>query len=1852
MAVELDLDAFISDDSDDDVNPRVGDATFPLRTVDEILNSPSSSDSDSEPELEPKTELKNQIAPQSSLPAPEKRETRQMTVTAPVIRSTSLDLPSSSASSDTLSSLVLRGLSDRPLPPLFHGVRVANPRPGAALAAAAAASRSVATPHAAAIKLRRVDPVSRSLQKESSGDVDEDLKKVEAERESSAFSITGNLEDLNVSENTNENLNKKESKGDELELIVEPKSVEPIFRSYESVLKGENVQNLNENVMLDYVQLNANLGFQEMNGEKGEELANNPESVKNVQLNANSGFQEMNEEQGEELVAELGNDRDEQNLTEIWSKPLEIGHISENLDKLSPNDDKSETPMSPTLEIAENSNEVDNLPEDKTIGTQVDDLIVEAVEIAKKAEKKLKSSMKPLEYYEEIEKRQASYGLHYEEGAVAQPMRLEGIRRGPPAVGYLQIDLDNAATRLVSSQGFKREHGSPQVVAVHRAYIAFGMSGGSVFVVPSKYSIHSSDNMDSKMLVFTNQGEKSPAPVTSMCFNQQGDFLLVGYGDGHLTIWDMAKSSAPAKVIYGEHTAPVVHSLFLGQESSSSRQYKAITGDSKGFVLLHTFSVLPLLNRFTIKSQRLLEGQKNGVVLSASPLVVDELYGLIAGSSAQGAYASASAGGLSSMMGGVLFNEGGGSSGPAEEGVVIFVTHQNALVVKLGASVEVYEKFSRPEGVREGSLPYTAWKCVLVSPDASSEEPERVSWLAIAWDRKVQVYKLVKSEMKKHSEWSIDSAAIGVAWLDDQMLVLLNTRGQLCLFTKDASELHRTSINPHDGSSVDDIITYHTHFLNVYGNPEKSYHNSVSVRGATVYILGPMHLMVSRLLPWKERIQVLQRAGDWMGALDMAMRLYDGHTQGVVDLPRKIGDIRDAIMPFLVELLLSYVDEVFSYILVAFRGQNGKESEIEEQYVRVGGVAVEYCVHISRIDILFETVFSRFHAVHQGGSFLEILEPYILKDMLGCLPPEIMQALVEYYSEKGWLQRVEQCILHMDISSLDFNQVVRLCREHGLYGALIYLFNQGLNDYRAPLEELLLVVQNSPRKEASRTCYRMLVYLKYCFQGLAFPPGHGRIPIDRVQSVRNELLQFLLEESRSQNSQISQIFRASCNICPNLCHMLVIDAAATLEVIRLALTKPEYPGLEEGLDQKTLNATVQDLTNVLVQLLGLENESLRELGLDDEPRVWPSQKDLGHLLEFVSYVASQHGTSLSAQSLKHVLVYLTSPEKGLAFENEKVVLRLFRVLDVWSWCSDDVLELCSKAGFHQACGLIHATRDNNVAAMDCFMKDTEDPFHAFAFIDSMLSRLGSSDDGIVSFHSAVMSRVPDLVQLNRECTFLLVLDHFGGESQEILSRLNDHPQSLFLFLKTAIDVHLSGNLSIDEFRILKDDMAVNDYLERLTNNQKVGIERNCIQVTDEIIEIYLELLCRYEQDSVLKFLQTFDNYRLEQCLRLCLDHGATDAAAFLLERVGDVSGALVLVMTGLEEKFESLISTLEHNFKDSSDLGTILKTKEAMSVLDVLHCAVDLCQRNMHRIDQKESESLWFNLFDVFSQPLQRFSGGKGIPILRRVFSQFVGEIIEGMAGCIPLPAIMAKLLSDSGNQEFGDFKLIILKMLSTYGYEKRILDTAKSVIEDDTFYTLSLLKRGVSHAFAPQSLTCCICNSSLHKIDSNPKIRLYSCGHATHLTCETEDQHSQKLSQEHVCPVCLPKKSTLPHEENGLIGFYASNSKHKIGAVGVQRVHEADTLERSRTSQVSRFEILSHLQKSKKPFQMDSLPQLRLSPPVIYHETVNRSANIRGQSSKNNTVKGERSKRLWQIKDLKSKGFRTNLFGSEKSKT
>lgn len=104
--------------------------------------------------------------------------------------------------------------------------------------------------------------------------------------------------------------------------------------------------------------------------------------------------------------------------------------------------------------------------------------------------------------------------------------------------------------------------------------------------------------------------------------------------------------------------------------------------------------------------------------------------------------------------------------------------------------------------------------------------------------------------------------------------------------------------------------------------------------------------------------------------------------------------------------------------------------------------------------------------------------------------------------------------------------------------------------------------------------------------------------------------------------------------------------------------------------------------------------------------------------------------------------------------------------------------------------------------------------------------------------------------------------------------------------------------------------------------------------------LYLQLLCQYEPESALKFLETFDSYRVEHCLRLCQEYGIVDAAAFLLERVGDVGSALLLTLSSLNDKFVKLdnavqsiavINKASHAFAGTEYFNTILKLEEVCS---------------------------------------------------------------------------------------------------------------------------------------------------------------------------------------------------------------------------------------------------------------------------------------------------------------------------------
>ena len=303
--------------------------------------------------------------------------------------------------------------SSKPLPSLFRGVR-SNVKPGAALAVAVAASRALPTPHAAAIKLRRA-AFQKVLENSDAVSVS-----ASASDEFSSNSEIRNAKEDEVIENEGSSAKEVESEAQNVVQVDELKvssNHEELLQT--SVEEDENNVNVDENAsVLD---------------RSSETFNSEEDKVDHLE----STFEALETQQQVNVL-----------------KDTEVGGVG------GGGDDDDATSLSDITELAEERSGQ-----------------LESRRISKRAEKKSRAaSMKPWELAEELEKKHASTGLHWEEGAAAQPMRLEGVRRGSTILGYFDLVADNAITRTISSQAFRRDHGSPQALAVHTNYIAIGMS--------------------------------------------------------------------------------------------------------------------------------------------------------------------------------------------------------------------------------------------------------------------------------------------------------------------------------------------------------------------------------------------------------------------------------------------------------------------------------------------------------------------------------------------------------------------------------------------------------------------------------------------------------------------------------------------------------------------------------------------------------------------------------------------------------------------------------------------------------------------------------------------------------------------------------------------------------------------------------------------------------------------------------------------------------------------------------------------------------------------------------------------------------------------------------------------------------------------------------------------------------------------------------------------------------------------------------------------------------------------------------------------------------------------------------
>jgi hypothetical protein len=240
---------------------------------------------------------------------------------------------------------------------------------------------------------------------------------------------------------------------------------------------------------------------------------------------------------------------------------------------------------------------------------------------------------------------------------------------------------------------------------------------------------------------------------------------------------------------------------------------------------------------------------------------------------------------------------------------------------------------------------------------------------------------------------------------------------------------------------------------------------------------------------------------------------------------------------------------------------------------------------------------------------------------------------------------------------------------------------------------------------------------------------------------------------------------------------------------------------------------------------------------------------------------------------------------------------------------------------------------------------------------------------------------------------------------------------------------------------------------------------------------YLSLLARLHPNLVYDYLATHDNYRTEDCLRLCQEHDIADATAYLLERTGNVSAALQLILQTLETRMMGLKRTIrglgidvirkQHmlSFGRVSRSTVTLPSKqeaEIDNVRRILTVALDVCERNsgnfaVSRVGESAKFSrgeLWFNVLDRLINAKGFLRLTKEQPehanIMANVLSELLRSTMQRMVSSVPLSDIVRKVTSDNSGSRIGELREMVEGLLAAYNFELNVFRGASTVFNKD----------------------------------------------------------------------------------------------------------------------------------------------------------------------------------------------------------
>ncbi|OAP63930.1 hypothetical protein AYL99_03157 [Fonsecaea erecta] len=1227
--------------------------------------------------------------------------------------------------------------------------------------------------------------------------------------------------------------------------------------------------------------------------------------------------------------------------------------------------------------------------------------------------------------------------------------------------------------RKITGQAFseigKRNFGSPTCLAVSDQLV-LGTSKGIVLVFDH--------HQNHKAIIGSGTKAAESGAVTSLALSADHTTIAVGHANGHIFTWELARPSRPFLHIQPiEVSQPqarkgdghisesaVLHVGFLGY-----RHTALVSADDKGMAFSHLATrgmgavgrvvrTTRILGRYPEVVSRTSKPLKKSSVLAFSPLPLGNI-----------------------------------EQRTDSMGLVAMLTPYLLVIVSTTPVAQTQHKAARPKEVAAHSAMTAAlaWFPAIKLKSQGSEVSK--TKLVYAWsniltilevhgtqgDDDVDKNKPPDLQFLARSRYQADEAIVAVQWLNKSVLAVLTITQQLLIIedltmhVTEAFDLLKKNIYHADLYSqqlraiIEQLDEEDT---SMHGVVADAFHMSFRAYKGRLFLLGFNDIWTGVLTNWADRLLAMINVGDFIGAIRLATKYYQGDGEKVtIGLPEEDNVRAGVVKEKLVEMMTASLKYAFG------KNQQAGSDQIEKpQMAELADACIKACLVMEDENFLFEEVFAWYEEHGHGPLFVDVLEPYILDHRIPSMPPPALKTLINHFVQTHTPSVLEEIICMLDTAPMDIDQVTTLCQRYALYDAYIYVWTMALRDFTTPLMMMLDLADSEelPRQQVVNVIDRydlaqkIFPYISFILTGRVYPTGN-MLGDEESALAKGQIYDFFFSGGSGANGvarrRSDSILKPAASF-GNLSRVLHFDTASFIAALNEAFEDSYLnSGDDDALDSLALNQTAATRTYTRQYIVRILLEVMSS-GFDPDDTIYLDMFIARNLAKYPQYMV------LSGTVLQEIFIRLCQyPEDDMQEDGELSIEYLLSVYQPPNVL--DFVPLLREARFYRVLKSVFKQERQYADMISTFFVDSHD-------------RAGREE-----VRDTVEKHAHDLINI-------------------------DVPRCAATIDEVAPDLHRIF------LQAMEDDLFVQfEYLKTLLEPEDHLRARR--KYDHEIMEQYVRLLCQFDPSHVRDYVENIKegDIRLAEVLPTIEDSGIVDAVVILQVRQGQVKEAMDRLTRHLAF-LGSTLRSLRSDFVDQADDASV--QHPATNLLESLdkytRVGIWLCQGQMKNVPKslpvakspKRSasatralsfeENLWLDLIlcvvsiardvSIHSPPNQEAPrGDQALEItqalrstIQQVFTALLTSTTSMRDGASSRDMMFLRILraflshAAEASPSLSELRNVISSIFSAYAYEESLLGLSNAMLDKDVFVRLDEVAALRQRGWRPRGQVCEVC--------------------------------------------------------------------------------------------------------------------------------------------------------------------------------